>query len=149
MNRVVKLNPSSNNWKTYINYEKYFGNVDSLRKVYKRALEYCKDDKDYFSENWILWEKIFGTVKDIEYALNYSKTRKDQAKIRKPLKLSKKRISKGQINEVEAEEEIGSEEEGNRRKNKKSGIFFEYFFPQTISRRHFSKIRLLNILLML
>ncbi len=45
MNRIVKTDSSAENWKTFINYEKYFGNPETIRKIYKRAVEYSKEDK--------------------------------------------------------------------------------------------------------
>jgi len=58
INKVVKINSSSENWRMFINYEKYFGDINSIRKAYKRAVEYSKEDKEKFSESWISWEKM-------------------------------------------------------------------------------------------
>lgn len=58
MNRVVKLSPTADNWKIYVNYQKVLDDREGIRKTYKRALEFCKEEKDYFSENWIMWEKM-------------------------------------------------------------------------------------------
>ena len=70
INRIVKLNPSADNWKTFIFYEKYFGDVESIRKAYKRSLEYCKEEKDYFSENWIMFEKMYLVINNKYLILN-------------------------------------------------------------------------------
>jgi tetratricopeptide (TPR) repeat protein len=58
MNRVVKLEPSAESWKAFLNYTKVFGNVESIRKVYKRALSFCKDEKNLFAEAWVMCEKM-------------------------------------------------------------------------------------------
>jgi hypothetical protein len=58
MNRLVKLNPTADNWKIYVNYQKVLDDKEGIRKTYKRALEFCKMEKEYFSENWIMWEKM-------------------------------------------------------------------------------------------
>jgi hypothetical protein len=58
MNRVVKLDPTADNWKLFLNYAKVFGNSESIRKVYKRALSFCKDEKNLFAEAWVMWEKM-------------------------------------------------------------------------------------------
>jgi len=58
MNKIVKSQSNTENWKSFINYEKYFGKVEFIRKTFKRAVEYCKEDKEYFSDLWISWEKL-------------------------------------------------------------------------------------------
>lgn len=58
VNKLVKLNSSPDNWRKFINYEKYFGDVVAIRKAFKRAVEYSREDKEKLSENWISWEKM-------------------------------------------------------------------------------------------
>ena len=42
----------------YIPITDFLDDREGIRKTYKRALEFCKEEKDYFSENWIMWEKM-------------------------------------------------------------------------------------------
>ena len=58
MNELVRLDPSPDNWVNYISYEKYFGDPTSIRKVFKRSIEYCKTDKKMLSVKWIEWESM-------------------------------------------------------------------------------------------
>ena len=58
MNRIVKISPTAENWRIYISYSKYFGNVENIRKIYKRALGFCKEDKNLLAEAWVMWEKM-------------------------------------------------------------------------------------------
>ena len=58
MDKIVRKNRDSDVWQLYITYEKYFGDVNSIRKVYKRAIEYSNDNKELFSQSWIQWEKM-------------------------------------------------------------------------------------------
>ena len=58
MNELVRLDPSPDNWVNYISYEKYFGDPLSIRKVFKRSIEYCKTDKKMLSVKWIEWESM-------------------------------------------------------------------------------------------
>jgi hypothetical protein len=46
-------------WEKYIYYEKYFGDISAIRKIYKRAIEYSKEHKDKFTELYIQWEKMY------------------------------------------------------------------------------------------
>jgi hypothetical protein len=45
-------------WERYINYEKYFGDTVSIRKIFKRAIEYSSENKDKFTDRFIQWEKM-------------------------------------------------------------------------------------------
>ena len=61
MEAAVRLGRGSHlYWILYINYEKFFGDVLGVRKIYKRAVEYTKDkeDKKTISQLWISWEKL-------------------------------------------------------------------------------------------
>lgn len=45
-------------WNLYVQYSKYFGIVKDIRSIYKKAIEYVKEDKLAFSQYWIAWEKL-------------------------------------------------------------------------------------------
>ena len=59
MNELVKLDSSLENWLNYISYEKNFGEKNSIRKIFKRSIEYCKTDKKILSEKWLDWERMY------------------------------------------------------------------------------------------
>ena len=61
MEQAVRLGKGSYlHWLLYINYEKFFGDIIGVRKIYKRAVEYTKvkEEKKIISELWISWEKL-------------------------------------------------------------------------------------------
>jgi hypothetical protein len=58
MNKVLSLECSANNFYTFISYEKIFGDIGSIRKTFKRAVEYASEENDTISEKWISWEKL-------------------------------------------------------------------------------------------
>lgn len=57
MNKIVKKSSCYENWNKYINYEKHFCDIKSIRKVFKRAVEYSKDQKFKLAVDWIEWER--------------------------------------------------------------------------------------------
>lgn len=59
MNQLIKLESTVDIWFDYISYEKYFGDLNSIRKIYKKAIEYCKKDKKLISEKWLNWENMY------------------------------------------------------------------------------------------
>jgi hypothetical protein len=58
MERVVRKNSDTSTWILYLTYEKYFGDKNSIRKIYKRAIEYSPNDKQLFSDGWNQYEKM-------------------------------------------------------------------------------------------
>lgn len=58
MNQVIKMDNSLDTWLDYISYEKYFGDMKSITKIYKKAFEYCKNKKN-IGERWQAWENMY------------------------------------------------------------------------------------------
>ena len=59
MNQLIKIELSSDIWFDYISYEKYFGDNNSIRKIYKKGFEYSKKEKKSISEKWLKWENMY------------------------------------------------------------------------------------------
>lgn len=59
MNELVRIDSSPEMWLTYITYQKYFGDPTSIRKLFKRSIEYCKTEKKMLSIKWIEWESTY------------------------------------------------------------------------------------------
>lgn len=58
MEKLVRTMKDVSVWELYISYEKHFGDIISVRKLYKRAVDFSKEDKDYLSTLWVQWEKM-------------------------------------------------------------------------------------------
>ncbi len=58
MNELVRVESTAETWLSFISYMKYFGDPISIRKTYKRSIEYSKTDKKVLSEYWLEWESM-------------------------------------------------------------------------------------------
>jgi hypothetical protein len=58
MNICVEKYNSIDAWERYINYEKYFGDINSVRNIFKRAIESKPKAKDKFVDKYIQWENM-------------------------------------------------------------------------------------------
>ena len=72
------LNPSNykgndiNSFRAYLYYIKSIGEPKDIINIYKLAYNNLKnEEREKIRRNWISWEKIFGTIKTIEKAINY------------------------------------------------------------------------------
>ena len=80
MNRVCALDESMNSFRAYIYYMKAIGNESDVRKVYKKAYdvfskkEDMKDESDAIKNNWLSYEKLFGSAFNIKETIEYTKT---------------------------------------------------------------------------
>jgi len=59
MNDLIRIESTPDNWLVYISYVKYFGDQTSIRKIFKRSIEYCKTEKRMLSVKWIEWESMY------------------------------------------------------------------------------------------
>jgi hypothetical protein len=46
-------------WNSYIQFCKFFDDTKLIRAIYKRACQYSNDEQNRFSQQWILWEKMY------------------------------------------------------------------------------------------
>ncbi|KAK4884708.1 hypothetical protein RN001_000979 [Aquatica leii] len=60
-------------WLEFIALEKQYGDEVQLRKLYKQAITKCTDWPQYIAEDWIMYERECGTLKDMLKCLELCK----------------------------------------------------------------------------
>ncbi|CAH0550896.1 unnamed protein product [Brassicogethes aeneus] len=56
---------SASVWLEYINLEKKYGDENEVRNLFQRALSSCSDWPIYIAEEWMMFERVFGTLNDV------------------------------------------------------------------------------------
>ena len=72
MSNFCKINNDINSFRAYLYYIKSIGEPKDIINIYNLAYNNLKnEEREKIRRNWISWEKIFGTIKTIEKAINY------------------------------------------------------------------------------
>lgn len=81
-NIVYKLGKTANNYLEFIAFERQYGDVKSVRILMQKAINSCRDYPDYLADEWLMYERTFGTLKDVIHCQNKCKSiNKRQVKI--------------------------------------------------------------------
>ncbi|XP_050295375.1 squamous cell carcinoma antigen recognized by T-cells 3 [Anthonomus grandis grandis] len=96
-------------WLEYINIEKQYGEANTLRSLFQKALNSVEDWPQGIIDEWLMYERHFGTLEDVmkcvtkcrelNIPLNYQETSQEQSNSNaSPLGKGKKRKMEPQVN---------------------------------------------------
>ncbi|KAF2892463.1 hypothetical protein ILUMI_13682 [Ignelater luminosus] len=111
-------------WLEYANLEKQYGDSHHLRALYHRALSSCIEWSQYIADDWIMYERECGSLKDVL---------KCEKKCKKVIEANQKLLSKRELEDYENRKrphESSSKEGNSKMKRQKTAEMSKKAIPR-------------------
>ncbi|XP_018578605.1 squamous cell carcinoma antigen recognized by T-cells 3 isoform X1 [Anoplophora glabripennis] len=105
--RYPQVKGTASIWLQYANMERQYGDFNHLRSLFQKALSVCTDWPEYVFEEWLMFEREFGTLETVLKCIEKKKSIRTEAPIRQqneeyqnfetiPLKGKKRKYDSGE-----------------------------------------------------